>query len=154
VLQQALLAALTRICTFYGLPPPEPNSTTVPNPRSFWLQPHSHNHLRLTRIIRSLRILGLQREARVFAAVVLRAASGKVSVTSKRFWCRAALWPGEWAPDGWTTTAWVKELDRGKENGGRETEEVKFLEGIWRVVDEEGMARAGWHEESASGSKG
>ncbi len=57
-----------------------------------WLRPQDHNHLRITRIIRSLKILVGPDDAEAFyAAVMLRVggAGGPVNSTSIRFWQEA-----------------------------------------------------------------
>lgn len=56
--QSNLRAALQRMRQFYGLTP-----ETADRPKS-WAQASDHNHLRLTRILRSLTHLGLSAEAR------------------------------------------------------------------------------------------
>ena len=53
-LRRALLASLQRMRRFYGLP----GSAARP-----WLTPGNHNMLRLSRVLRSLHLLGLQDEA-------------------------------------------------------------------------------------------
>jgi hypothetical protein len=52
-------------------PGPGPNWTVSPAPffgerSKNWLNPYNHNHLRITRIIKCLRALGLETEARSF----------------------------------------------------------------------------------------
>ena len=49
-----------------------------------------HNHLRITRIIRSLRILGLEAEALAFYHVLITVAE-HASESSKGYWKRAAI---------------------------------------------------------------
>ncbi|MGI8771868.1 MAG: opioid growth factor receptor-related protein [Acidobacteriaceae bacterium] len=69
-----------------------------------WLTPGNHNHLRLTRILRSLRVLGLEDEAdrlwRGLEAIHAREiAAGRYSITERTFayWRRAATEPvGRW----------------------------------------------------------
>jgi hypothetical protein len=56
--QCALAAATDRMAAFYA-------ATTA------WLLPHDHNHLRITRIIRSLRLLRGDDEADAFRAMIL-----------------------------------------------------------------------------------
>ena len=58
-----------------------------------WLVPFDHNHRRITRIIRSLRLLVGREEARSFLAGIegrIRRSGGQVAQTSRRFW-RGAL---------------------------------------------------------------
>lgn len=57
-----------------------------------WLQPHDHNHLRITRIIRSLRLLRGDGEADAFRAVILsmvEATRAPVSARSRGYWATA-----------------------------------------------------------------
>ena len=58
-----------------------------------WVVRVDHNHLRITRILRSLRVLGLEREATEFYAALLqvgRDCPGRISERSFAFWRRAA----------------------------------------------------------------
>jgi hypothetical protein len=57
-----------------------------------WLRPHDHNHLRITRIIRSLRLLRGDAEADAFRAAILsmvEAARAPVSARSHGYWSTA-----------------------------------------------------------------
>ncbi len=57
-----------------------------------WLRPHDHNHLRITRIIRSLRLLRGDAEADAFRAMILslvEAARAPVSARSRGYWTTA-----------------------------------------------------------------
>lgn len=57
-----------------------------------WLTPHDHNHLRITRIIRSLRLLRGDAEADAFRDVILsliEAARAPVSARSRGYWATA-----------------------------------------------------------------
>ena len=73
-----------------------------------WVKRFNHNHLRITRIIRSLRVLGLEGEAAEFFKALegVCERSGKISEKSLMFWTRAAKRPLFLAPDD--------EEDRGK----------------------------------------
>lgn len=54
-----------------------------------WLRPHDHNHLRITRIIRSLRLLRGDAEADAFKAAILsivEATGAPVSARSRGYW--------------------------------------------------------------------
>ncbi|AKV98816.1 Opioid growth factor receptor (OGFr) conserved domain containing protein [Marinobacter sp. CP1] len=90
-LRNQQIRALDRMLTFYGLhrrgdeilPLPDLNMKT-----HIWLKPAGHNHLRITRIIRSLQhcsqpslALGLQS-----AVIELGKSVGKVSDKSMEFW--------------------------------------------------------------------
>ena len=57
-----------------------------------WLRPHDHNHLRITRIIRSLRLLRGDGEADAFRDAILflvEAARAPVSARSRGYWTTA-----------------------------------------------------------------
>ncbi|KAI4201309.1 MAG: hypothetical protein LQ350_003347 [Teloschistes chrysophthalmus] len=56
-----------------------------------WLTSHfNHNHLRITRIIRSCRLLGLEAEALAFYDAVAKAAAHPSFKKSRMYWSRAA----------------------------------------------------------------
>ena len=68
----------------------------------------NHNHLRITRILRCLRVLGLQEECDVFFAALKRVyddPSINIGPRSLEFWTRAVERPLYMAPDdeecGW-----------------------------------------------------
>jgi hypothetical protein len=67
-LRQALSLSLERMLGFYGLKridgKIEQDDTRFPQRAAVWLRPGNHNHLRLTRIMKSLAILGLPDLAR------------------------------------------------------------------------------------------
>ena len=62
-----------------------------------WLTRFDHNHLRITRIIRCLRVLGLEEEARAFYDAISSATI--VSSRSRMYWGRAAQRPLNIRPD-------------------------------------------------------
>ena len=77
--QCALAAATDRMDRFY-------RATTL------WLAPHDHNHLRITRIIRSLRMLRGDREANAFRDAILwrvEATGAPVGALSRGYWTTA-----------------------------------------------------------------
>ncbi|ADL02045.1 opioid growth factor receptor-related protein [Brevundimonas subvibrioides] len=77
--QIALAAATDRMSVFYQR-------------NTHWLVVHDHNHLRITRIIKSLRLLRGPGEAEDFHSLILRldeAAGRPVSVGSRRYWAEA-----------------------------------------------------------------
>ena len=77
--QCALAAATDRMASFYGH-------------NTHWLTAHDHNHLRITRIIKSLRLLRGSEEANEFRALILgldEAAGQPVSDASRRYWMQA-----------------------------------------------------------------
>jgi hypothetical protein len=60
---------------------------------SNWLSPGNHNHLRITRIIRCLRLLGLETEAQAFyvcLAGIYEEHPKKITADTFRFWKSAA----------------------------------------------------------------
>lgn len=68
----------------------------------FWVRKFNHNHLRITRIIRSLRVLGLEPEAEAFMRAlhsVNHMYPGKIGEKSLLFWERAAERPLYLAPE-------------------------------------------------------
>lgn len=68
-LQQQLLRAFERMLGFYGLaktPDSVEKAHDWERRKSLWFTQPSHNHLRITRILRSLTTLGLEQEARNF----------------------------------------------------------------------------------------
>ena len=61
--------------------------------RKGWLTPHNHNYLRITRILTSLGLLGLEDYARAFLAAlagVYAEYGSRIGPRTWEFWCRAA----------------------------------------------------------------
>jgi hypothetical protein len=59
----------------------------------WWLAPHDHNHLRITRILHSLRLLVGPAPARAFHKAILdlhEAGGSPVNARSMRYWAEAA----------------------------------------------------------------
>lgn len=103
-LRDRLRVSLQRICQFYGfdlqrldndervLARIQKLADDEFKARSFvWVSRFSHNHLRITRIIRSLRVLGLEEEAEVFFRAVhgVYQETGQIGNTSLLYWRRA-----------------------------------------------------------------
>jgi len=71
-LQSNLRISFIRMLVFLGFELHEDNPLRVTPSESFpersqnWLTPSNHNHLRITRILKSLRLLGLEEEAAAF----------------------------------------------------------------------------------------
>ena len=71
-LQQKLRVSFFRMMNFYGLEARLGEQSTIIRSSTFatkaagWLSPGNHNYLRITRILRCLRILGLEAEAKAF----------------------------------------------------------------------------------------
>jgi hypothetical protein len=95
--RQALRQAFIRILAFYGFEAIGSGGATLirqsPDWRTRsanWLKPSNHNHLRLTRIMKSLSLLGLDGEARALSFVLLDLAadpkSRAFSRTTIRHW--------------------------------------------------------------------
>ena len=96
-----LRRSLERMLRFYGLQVRgdagtlrvEPAANFAARSRE-WLQPGDHNHLRLTRILASVRLLGLGEESRALAACLQGLAAahpGAVSAVTLQYWRQAAL---------------------------------------------------------------
>ena len=108
-LQAQLRASLVRILGFYGFELRDTgNGPEIKEGPGFasasknWVTRFDHNHLRITRIIRSLRVLGLEKEGRAFFTaleVVYRSCGGRISQKSMMFWTRAAERPLYLAPE-------------------------------------------------------
>ena len=78
-----------------------------------WRTRMDHNHLRITRIIRSMRILGLEPAALAFHNALVANAGDQVSSRSLMYWKRAAERPLHLPPDESNEEAagvkWLKE---------------------------------------------
>jgi hypothetical protein len=100
-LRERLLRSLTLMLGFYGLalapgsggaPRIEPSAAFTVKSRG-WLHPGNHNHLRLTRILTSLRLLGFEEHARALyacLAAIARDHPHAVSATTLAYWRNAA----------------------------------------------------------------
>jgi Opioid growth factor receptor (OGFr) conserved region len=84
-LRERLAASLDRMLAFYGLGRARNPDGTVhialdaasfPRQSSNWLRPGNHNHLRLTRIMQSLTLLGLAGEAKALQRCLLDDVAG------------------------------------------------------------------------------
>jgi hypothetical protein len=96
-LRKAMLYALERMFKFYGLAlEREENKAVVRKAPNWaersgnWLSPSNHNHLRITRILTSLRILGLREYAEAFygalSSIYNSETRGVITAESFRFW--------------------------------------------------------------------
>jgi hypothetical protein len=71
-LQEKLRVSFLRMINFYGLEARSGEQITVTRAPNFaakaagWLSPGNHNHLRITRILKCLSLLGLEAEAQAF----------------------------------------------------------------------------------------
>jgi hypothetical protein len=74
-LQRNMRDSFLRMLAFYGLETIESNPPTVRRAPSFtersgnWLTANNHNHLRVTRILKSMRTLGLETQATALSTV-------------------------------------------------------------------------------------
>ncbi|KAK8131113.1 hypothetical protein PG984_007551 [Apiospora sp. TS-2023a] len=86
-----------------------------------WVRRMDHNHLRISRILRCLRVLGLEDEARAFfqALVWVFDTYRRIGDQSMQFWKRAVELPLHIAPDG-TEVAWLEKYEEKKETEKKE----------------------------------
>jgi len=88
-LRARLLAALARMRRFYGLAGEDAQAAG----QRAWLTPGNHNFLRITRILRSLTLLGCAPEARALLGELERLAAGPAGTVigerTLRFWREA-----------------------------------------------------------------
>jgi hypothetical protein len=98
-LQEYLRASFIRMLRFYGLDLVSVPRLEVVEAGNFterssdWLIPYNHNHLRITRILKSLRTLGLEHEADAFfhrLAEIHHAGPRMITAETFRFWRSAA----------------------------------------------------------------
>jgi hypothetical protein len=100
-LRDALGQSFARMIRFYGWEPTVTDHGLEVRPSdrwtsrsAAWLTPHNHNHLRLTRIMKSLHALGLREEARALQRTLVdlaeRTHRTSVSAPTARYW-RSAL---------------------------------------------------------------
>jgi hypothetical protein len=80
--------------------------------RKNWYRRHSHNHLRISRIIRSLRVLGLGKEAAAFDSALepFTGSSSPLSLETEDYWKKAATNPLHITPTGEKIDWLMKEL--------------------------------------------
>ncbi|MCJ1313738.1 hypothetical protein MMC25_007418 [Agyrium rufum] len=97
-----------------------------------WLVRFDHNHLRMTRMIRCLRVLGLEAEAGAFYAALKQVHGefeGRISAKTMMFWTRAAERPLFLAPederDQGSAAGWLYALEGVKKGGGRQNGEAE-----------------------------
>ena len=152
-LQTQLRASLQRMLRFYGFQFASEtadggDSQTLqvveglnyPEASRNWVRRFNHNHLRITRILRSLRVLGLENEALEFFKALKRVyEDGKIGQKSMMFWTRAIERPLYLAPeddDDDGGCQFLYEFESGKEESSEITpnsvdsgeEEVKRAE--------------------------
>lgn len=97
-LRERLRDSLLRMIRFYGLACDDARAVRIePSARfgaraSNWLTPGNHNHLRLTRILRSLSLLGLEAHARALLHCLEAIAAdypGAIEAKTLDYWRRA-----------------------------------------------------------------
>ncbi|KAI9801501.1 MAG: hypothetical protein M1833_002733 [Piccolia ochrophora] len=109
-LRSRLRESCARMLEFYGFELSTQTSqdrvdvvpaANFPNASYVWRRRFGHNHLRITRVIRSLRILGLEKEAEAFFQALLKIARRELSVSDRSimYWTRAAERPLHIAPE-------------------------------------------------------
>jgi hypothetical protein len=89
-----------------------------------WAKRFDHNHLRITRILRCLRVLGLQTECDAFFAAVKRVYEDpaiKISERSMDYWTRAVTRPLYIAPDD-DEVEWLKKWEQEQKEAKTATE--------------------------------
>ncbi|KAF1980912.1 hypothetical protein K402DRAFT_399009 [Aulographum hederae CBS 113979] len=173
-LRAALLDSLVRMLDFYGfdctrVPQKRSKKTddesnanndplisiSLPERPSFgkWFRRFDHNHLRITRIIRSLRILGLAAEAASFYRVLREADEafpGVLGRESLMYWRRAAerpLWMAPDAKDGSKQgLAFLKEYEVEKEKEEVEKEKKKKEEEVVELEETDESSDEGVEE--------
>ena len=97
-LQHALQTSLERMLAFYRLAASDAPIRIDPSPAfrietPHWLRPGDHNHLRLTRSIRSLRLLGLPAHARALRTCLESIAAdhpGAIAPATLSYWRSAS----------------------------------------------------------------
>jgi len=98
-LQAGLRTAFLRLLQFYGLEWVDDHvvpASHFEKSAANWLSPSNHNHLRITRILTSLRLLGLDAEGQalyLFLAELYRRRPESITATSFRYWSAAAKNP-------------------------------------------------------------
>lgn len=103
-LRKNLRTSFVRMLVFYGFTLQEVSPVRVVPASAFadrsavWLTPSNHNHLRITRILKSLKLLGLKEEAAAFFACLEEiykkesaTAAPRISAETFRFWRSAVM---------------------------------------------------------------
>ncbi len=95
-LRENLRRSFLRMLRFYGLAQ-RPSGSIEPAPNfagrsANWLRPENHNHLRITRILKCLTLLGLQSDGRAFfdfLETVYRQKRGQITSRTFDYWTAA-----------------------------------------------------------------
>lgn len=90
-----------------------------------WVHRFDHNHLRISRILRSLRVLGLPDEAQAFFHALQEVfdSFGRISERSLMFWRRATERPLWIAPDD-ERVLWLKDFEEQEEMKAKTAVEI------------------------------
>jgi hypothetical protein len=122
-LQTNVLRALKCMLSFYGFDAVDKGwgdhentlLTITPknNPQpgfAHWVKKTNHNHRRITRIIRCLRLLGLGGAATDFfnAVIAVQTQRNVISQTSIDYWTAAHTWELRYPMDGQTEIVWLR----------------------------------------------
>ena len=111
MLRVRLLESFHRMLRFYGFEKrADTQDCTIrkaddwPMRSAVWLHPHNHNHLRITRILKSLMLLGAREEAAAFYRalndVYASNDSSKIAPVTMQYWTRAVTDENTRAPRG------------------------------------------------------
>ena len=97
VIKANLLMATERMQRFYGIGAFYYNVNRIKE----WAKPYDHNLLRITRIIRSLRLFGLNDQSRIFYFAVLEAVNRTGCSDNPEFKKSLMYWAKAWGDDPW-----------------------------------------------------
>jgi len=131
-LRENLRLSFSRMLFFYGfeLQTTDGNLAVVKHSEwrqcfGNWVRRFDHNHLRITRIIRSLRCLGLEKEASAFYAALKDVYDRyeRISSRTMAYWTRAIDRPLYLAPDDYDEALGVRWLRKIEEENQKDTQE-------------------------------
>lgn len=139
-LRTGLQKAFTRIIKFYGFEASYKGEEVhiyrsinpIPAFRN-WVVRLDHNHLRITRVIRSLRVLGLEQNAQAFYKAIQdvnRDFPDRIGKRSMMYWERAAVRRLALAPDESDETVKGQSFLRELDEAIKETETVAETEAV------------------------
>jgi len=152
-LRDRMRESLRRICRFYGFDfqaSHDLEGIRIEKLRDHefeiraknWVSGFTHNHLRITRIIRSLRVLGLEVEATAFFKAVedVYHTTGRIGEQSLLYWTRAVERPLYLAPedkrDSGDGKDFLYEFEEAKDRKTKDLEQARASD----VVQEPGKA--------------
>jgi len=120
-----------------------------------WVHRFDHNHLRISRILRSLRVLGLPDEAQAFFHALQEVfdSFGRISERSLMFWRRATERPLWIAPDD-ERVLWLKDFEEQEEMKAKTAVEIdddgKDVSGNEAGQNDQGQTEVGKGKEHAA----